>query len=85
MKRMQTLLSVAVILSLAAFVCLTLPRMVQASPALKIKAKPFISDPADSGLVSAAWVAHEGLPDSGKSHHALRLKRNSPTLTNAAA
>jgi hypothetical protein len=85
MKRMQALLSVAVTLSLAAFVCLTLPRMVQAAPARKIKAQPFISDPTGSGLVSAAWVAHEGLPDAGKSNHALRLRKNGPTLTNAAA
>jgi hypothetical protein len=42
--------------------------------ATKVKAKPFISDPEDSGLAAAAWVTHQGLPDAGKSAHALMLQ-----------
>jgi hypothetical protein len=40
----------------------------------KVQAKPFIFDPEDSGLVAAAWVTHQGLPDAGKSAHALMLQ-----------
>jgi hypothetical protein len=42
--------------------------------ATKVKAKPFIFDPEDSGLAAAAWVTHQGLPDAGKSAHALMLQ-----------
>jgi hypothetical protein len=44
-----------------------------------LKAKPFIFDPADSGVVSAAWVTHKGLPDAGKSAHALYLGKDGNT------
>jgi hypothetical protein len=40
----------------------------------KVKAKPFIFDPTDTELVAAAWVTHQGLPDAGKSAHALMLQ-----------
>jgi len=47
--------------------------------AVTLKGKPFIVDPADTGTVSAAWVTHKGLPDAGKSAHALYLaKEGSP-------
>ena len=50
-----------------------------------IKAKPFIVDPTDSGIVSAAWVAQQGLPDRGKSNHALYLAKDGETAVDAKA
>jgi hypothetical protein len=44
-----------------------------------LKAKPFIFDPGDSGMVSAAWVTHQGLADAGKSAHALYLAKDGNT------
>jgi hypothetical protein len=40
----------------------------------KVQAKPFIFDPEDTGFAVAAWVTHQGLPDAGKSAHALMLQ-----------
>ena len=40
----------------------------------KVQAKPFIFDPEDTGFAVAAWVTHQGLPDTGKSAHALMLQ-----------
>ena len=40
----------------------------------KVKAKPFIFDPDDTELAAAAWVTHQGLPDAGKSAHAILLQ-----------
>jgi hypothetical protein len=40
----------------------------------KIQAKPFIIDIDETGLAAAAWVTHQGLPDAGKSAHALMLQ-----------
>lgn len=51
----------------------------------KIKAKPFVVDPDDSGNVVAAWVTHQGLPDAGKSDHALYLQKDGSTSVVAAA
>ena len=51
----------------------------------KIKAKPFIFDPGDSGIVVAAWVTHQGLPDAGKSDHALYLQKDGSTSVVATA
>ncbi|RJR39588.1 MAG: hypothetical protein C4567_11780 [Deltaproteobacteria bacterium] len=50
-----------------------------------IKAKPFIVDPTESGIVSAAWVAQQGLPDRGKSNHALYLAKDGETVVDAKA
>jgi hypothetical protein len=41
-----------------------------------IKAKPFIFDPDDTGLVVAAWPGQQGLPDVGKAKHALLLQKD---------
>lgn len=49
------------------------------------KAKPFEFDPGSTGIVSAAWVTHQGLTDAGKSNHALYLTKNGTTVTNAAS
>jgi hypothetical protein len=42
--------------------------------AIKVKAKPFVYDLEETGLAAAAWVTHQGLPDAGKSAHALLLQ-----------
>jgi hypothetical protein len=39
-----------------------------------VQVKPFIFDPEESGLMVAAWVTHQGLPDVGNSAHALMLQ-----------
>lgn len=57
------------------------------------KAKPFEfvgNDPANGcvgtpGSVTAAWQTHEGLPDAGKSDHALFLQKTGPSVANCAA
>lgn len=46
--------------------------------------KPWTYDPGNTGIVSAAWVTHQGMPDSGGSDHALYLAKMGPTATNAA-
>jgi hypothetical protein len=67
-----------------------------ASNTFKIKAVPVISDPTASGIVSAKWVARQGLPDSPRSSkarppkrfkpgHALFLGKNGLTATDASA
>ena len=49
------------------------------------RAKTFEFDPGDSGIVMAAWVTHEGLPDAGNSNHALFLAKDGPTATVASS
>lgn len=49
------------------------------------KVKPGVYDPDDTGLVAAAWVAKDGLPDGGNSNHGLYLAKQAATSTNAAA
>jgi hypothetical protein len=44
-----------------------------------------VFDPGRTGIVRSAWVTHRGLPDAGRSDHALFLQKNGPTATNAAA
>ena len=70
MKKLAILLTVLALLGLGF-----------AGPAVaapkKVKAKPFVLDlTADnSGQVKAAWITHAGLPDAGKSNHALHLEK----------
>lgn len=47
--------------------------------------KPGVYDPGHTGIVTAAWVTHQGLPDAGSSDHALFLQKNGPTAADAAA
>jgi len=64
-------------------------------PVHRFKAKPFefIGAAGDCGegsaagqpTVTAAWVTHQGLPDAGKSDHALLLDKSGPTANCAAA
>jgi hypothetical protein len=49
------------------------------------KVLPGAYDPDHTGIISAAWVAHLGLPDAGGADHGLYLAKNGPTPTNAAA
>ena len=51
----------------------------------KFAAKTFIEDPDDTDAVVSAWLTHVGLPDAGKSNHALFLQKDSDTATNALA
>ena len=50
-----------------------------------LKVRPGIFDPDHTGIISAAWVAKQGLPDAGGSNHALYLAKLGSTATNAAA
>src|SRR5438105_818722 len=50
-----------------------------------IKVQPGVYDPDHTGIISSAWVAHQGLPDAGNSDHALYMAKLGPTATNAAA
>jgi hypothetical protein len=66
-----------------------------AKPAQRFMAKPFefvgAADDCGAGsaagedTVEAAWVTHQGLPDAGKSDHALSLEKSGPTANCAAA
>jgi hypothetical protein len=54
-------------------------------PSKKFSAKPKISDPEETDIVVGAWMTKTGLPDSGKSNHALYFQKAGPTSTNAYA
>lgn len=59
-----------------------------AGPALAgdpLQVKPWVYDPDKTGTVSSAWVTKIGLPDAGKSNHALLLTKNTATATFAAS
>jgi hypothetical protein len=56
-----------------------------AAAAQPLKVKPWTFDPDDTGIVTSEWVNAVGLPDAGKSNHALYLAKDGPTATNAAA
>lgn len=59
-----------------------------AGPALAgdpLQVKPWVYDPDNTGTVSSAWVTKIGLPDAGKSNHALLLTKNTATATFAAS
>jgi hypothetical protein len=62
-----------VVLAVVVFLVLGLAGLAVAGT-IKVKAKPFIFDPDDLGNAAAAWVTHQGLPDAGKSAHALMLE-----------
>lgn len=49
------------------------------------KAKPWVYDPDDIGVASAAWVTRVGRLDAGGSNHALYLSKQGPTSANAAS
>jgi len=68
---------------LAALVGLTVSGIALAGP--PFRAKPFEFDPNSTGIVEAAWVAHEGLPDAGNSNHALLLAKDGLTATVASS
>src|SRR3989442_13088730 len=49
-----------------------------------LKAKVFVFDPDGTGIITAPWMAGQGLPDTGTSNHGLVLQKNGPTATNAS-
>jgi hypothetical protein len=51
----------------------------------RLKVKPFVFDPDGTGIATSKWVTHQGLADAGKSDHALVLKKEGTTATNASA
>lgn len=48
------------------------------------RVKPWVYDPDDLGIASAAWVTKQGIPDAGGSTHALYLAKEGATAANAA-
>ena len=71
------------LMAVAALVGVTLAGVALAGP--PFRAKTFEFDPDGTGIVEAAWVPHEGLPDAGNANHALLLVKDGPTATNASA
>lgn len=51
----------------------------------RLKVKAVVFDPDGTGIVSSKWVTHQGLADAGTSDHALVLKKEGTTATNASA
>ena len=51
----------------------------------KYSVKPFTVDPSDTDLVVSDWITHQGLPDSGKSGHALYLQKDDLTANPGSA
>jgi hypothetical protein len=51
----------------------------------KFSAKPYQFDPDDTDIIAAAWITHQGLPDSGQSNHALYLQKAGDSAVNAFA
>src|SRR3989442_4961279 len=49
-----------------------------------LKAKVFVFDPDGTGIITAPWMAGQGLPDTGTSNRGLVLQKNGPTATNAS-
>jgi hypothetical protein len=68
---------------LSVFVGLAFASMANAASPLQVK--PFVFDPDNTGICEAAWVNNIGLPDAGKSNHALMLTKEGLTATNAAS
>jgi len=54
-------------------------------PSKKFSAKPFVTDPEETDLVVAAWLTKVGLPDAGKSAHALYFQKAAATAVTASA
>jgi hypothetical protein len=79
MSRRWTLVALALIALLA------IGAPAAAAKKTKFRAKPWTFDPGGTGIVSSAWVTHQGLGDAGKSDHALVLKKLGTTATVASA
>src|SRR6267142_6269740 len=77
MNRRLTRVAIAVLMAL------TLAGVAGGGP--PFRAKPFEFDPNNTGIVLAAWVTHEGLPDAGNSNHALLLVKDGPTVAFASS
>jgi hypothetical protein len=63
---------------LTVIVLMTVTSFVFAKPGKngKFKVKPSTVDPDDTDLIVSGWVTHQGLPDSGKSNHALYFQKD---------
>src|SRR5690242_19269030 len=61
--------------------------VVAATAAQPITVLPVTYDPDHTGIITSAWVPHNGLPNSSGdgADHGLVLQQNGPTPTNAAA
>src|SRR5262245_9568690 len=55
-----------------------------AKAAQPIDVKPWVYDPDHTGSANSGWVPKQGLPDAGKSNHALYLQKFATTSTNSA-
>ena len=94
MKR-SVILAFIAIAGLSPTVALSADPVKPPTPAHRFKAKPFefigvagdcgAGSPAGEPTVTAAWVTRQGLPDAGKSDHALLLDKSGPTANCAAA
>jgi hypothetical protein len=84
MKKFWLLTAVVLVLAL------TLANAALAGPSFKAKPFEFVGTAAECGVagidtVTAAWITHQGLPDAGKSDHALLLEKLGETPNCAAA
>jgi len=68
---------------LAAVIAVALIKTAFAAQPLEVK--PWVYDPDRLGICESAWVPKQGLPDAGKSNHALHLTKMGPTGANAAS
>jgi len=73
------------VLALVALLCVSLAGLAVAknkgNKPVKVKTIPFIiNPPTTKGLAAAAWVTHQGLPDAGKSDHALFFMKDAAAL-----
>src|SRR5260221_9319911 len=68
-------------------VALSVAAAVIALAAQPIMVKPFVYDPGATGIITAAWVPHTGLPRSpgDVANHGLILQKDGATSVNAAA
>lgn len=71
------------LLALAAAAALAITPVLAAPNGFQVK--PGVFDPDRTGIVQAAWVTGQGLPDAGNSNHALYLAKLGPTSAYAAA
>lgn len=73
------------IFATVAMVLIAMSAIAGPGPSKKFSVKPKISDPDGTDIVVAAWLTKSGLPDAGKSNHALYFQKDGLTATNASA
>lgn len=72
-------------LGLSALVAMGVAGTAIAGSPINLAAAPGVYDPDNLGHVSAAWETKEGLPDAGRSDHALVLYKLGDSSENSAA